>query len=145
MLKIRECYQRIKRGWCDSDVFSIDNWFESVIVDMLKQLKETKHGYPCDMTAEQWDKELDRMIYCFTEMQEDKCSEKNEYEEEYIQQMGFKQVDVNGKTFTAVQNYNDEELRKLWLEREKEIYNYRMEMQTKGFELFNKYFRNLWD
>lgn len=143
MLKIKECYQRIKRGWCDSDVFSIDNWFESVIVDMLKQLKETKHGYPCNMTEEQWDKELDRMIYCFIEMQEDKCSEKNEYEEEYMQQIGFKQV--NGKTFTAVQNYSDEELRKLWLDREIEIDEYRRKMQTEGFELFNKYFRNLWD
>lgn len=145
MLKIKECYQRIKRGWCDSDVFSIDNWFESVIVDMLKQLKETKHGYPADMTSEEWDKQLDRMIYCFTEMQEDKCSEKNEYEEEYMRQTGLKQVEVNGKTFTAIKNYSDEELRKLWLNREIEIDEYRRKMQTEGFELFNKYFRNLWD
>lgn len=145
MLKIKECYQRIKRGWCDSDVFSIDNWFESVMPDMLKQLKETKHGYPCDMTEEEWDNQLDRMIYCFTEMQEDKCSEKNEYEEEYMKRTGFKQVTVNGKTFTAVQNYSDEELRKLWVDREIEIDKYRRKMQTEGLELFNKYFRNLWD
>ena len=145
MLKIKECYQRIKRGWCDSDVFSIDNWFESVIVDMLKQLKETKHGYPADMTSEEWDSKLDRMIYCFTEMQEDKCSEKNEYEDEYMQQTGFRQVTANGKTFTAIQNYSDEELKKLWFNRELEIDNYRRSMQDEGFELFNTYFRNLWD
>ena len=90
-------------------------------------LKETKHGYPCDMTAEEWDNQLDRMIYCFTEMQEDKCSQKNEYEEQYFQKM------------------SDYKLRELWLQRNAEIYKYRTKMQTEGFELFNKYFRNLWD
>lgn len=145
MLKIKECYQRIKRGWCDSDVWSIDGWFESVIVDMLKQLKEIKHGYPCNMTEEEWDNQLDRMIHCFTEMQEDKCSEKNEYEEQYKKQLHPWWNDDENLKYTEIQEYSDEELRKLWLDREIEIDEYRRKMQTEGFELFNKYFRNLWD
>ena len=37
--------QRGKRGYSDMDVYGIDDWFLTVIVPMLRQLKETKHGW----------------------------------------------------------------------------------------------------
>ena len=43
---IKHAYQRIRYGYCDRDVWSIDWWFLSVIPNMLEDLKETTHGYP---------------------------------------------------------------------------------------------------
>ena len=43
---IRFIFQRVKYGYCDSDVWSIDYWFLMVMPGMLKQLKDTTHSYP---------------------------------------------------------------------------------------------------
>ena len=59
---IKRFIQRGNRGYSDDDIFDMSCWFIEVIVPMLKQLKETKHGYPCNMTEEEWDNQLDKMI-----------------------------------------------------------------------------------
>lgn len=125
--------QRGIRGYSDQDIWGIDYWFIKTIIPMLKQLKETKHGYPCDMTEEQWEKELNKMIHCFEEIDEDKCSEKNEFEEEF-----HDAIWINPKNDT-------EEITKKWINRENEITDYKVRMKNKAFSLFSKYFWNLWD
>ena len=42
-------YQRVVRGWDDRAVWSIDYWLDDKMPDMLRRLKETKHGTPFDM------------------------------------------------------------------------------------------------
>ena len=82
--RIKFFYQRGKRGYSDQDVWNMDWWFFSVVIPMLKQLRDTKQGYPSEFkTPEEWDRELDTMIHYFTEATEEGCSEKNEYEEQY--------------------------------------------------------------
>ena len=76
-------FQRGKRGWADIDVICMDYWFFRTVIPMLKRLKDTKHGYPVDMTEEEWDEKLNKMIRCFEEANEDTCSIKNEYDEEF--------------------------------------------------------------
>jgi hypothetical protein len=127
MKKLRFIKQRVKRGYADEDVWSMNYWFIKTVVPMLKQLKEEKHGYPFDMTEKEWDDILDEMIFNFTEADEDTCSMKNEYWEKY---------------------YNSpekEELRKQWIKREEEINQYQNDCKNKAFELFSKYFWSLWD
>jgi hypothetical protein len=48
-----------------------------IILPMLKQLKETKHGYPIDLTEQEWDEILDEMIWAFQK----KC--RNDWMEDY--------------------------------------------------------------
>ena len=43
---LKYCIQRIRRGYCDGDLYELDVWFVSVIVPMLRQLEKTKEGYP---------------------------------------------------------------------------------------------------
>ena len=100
---IKFAYQRIKYGYCDSDVWSIDTWFLNVMPGMLQQLKETSHSYPnfegsmshviCSngMTADdnnagvkQWEKILSEMIFLLNEANEDTCTKENKYEKEYL-------------------------------------------------------------
>ena len=130
MKKLRFIKQRVKRGYADEDVWDMNNWFIETVVPMLKQLKQEKHGYPCDMTEKEWDDILDEMIFNFTELDEDTCSMQNEYWEKY---------------YNSPDNEEKEELRKKWLKRAEEINKYQNDCKNKAFELFSKHFWSLWD
>lgn len=41
---MKYCIQRIKRGYCDADLWDIDHWFLAVIVPMLRQFAKTRTG-----------------------------------------------------------------------------------------------------
>lgn len=139
--RIKFFYQRGKRGYSDQDVWSMDWWFFSVVVPMLKQLRDTKQGYPSKFkTPEEWDRELDTMIHYFIEATEEGCSEKNEYEEQYNKRW-WDSFDKKGMAYVI----DDSELRDKYLQRSYEIDEYREDMKNKGFEMFSKYFWNLWD
>lgn len=49
---IKYIYQRAKYGYCDSDTWSIDYWFLSVVPGMLEELMENTSSYPCAPGAE---------------------------------------------------------------------------------------------
>ena len=51
------------------DTWSMDDTLALIILPMLVQLKETKHGYPANLTEQEWDDILDEMIWAF----EQKC------------------------------------------------------------------------
>jgi len=138
--KIKWAYQRVKRGYSDYDLGDMDIWFLETIPKMLQDFKDKNNAMPTSMFEEyldahkdqddylddeaekmvmdKWNKTLDRMIYCFNEANEDKCSKRNEYD------------------------YKTE--KEAHLNKEKEITLYREEMLKEGFELFRKYFHNLW-
>lgn len=126
-------WQRGRRGYSDKDIWNMDYWFLDIIVPMLKKLKETKHGYPVDLTPEKWDKILDRMIFCFKEANDDTCSMINEYEERFM-------IETFGN-----QPKENKELQQNFIKRANEIEEYQLKMEEEGFQLFSKYFHNLWD
>lgn len=130
--EIKWFFQRGTRGYSDKDVWSIDIWFKSIIIPMLEQLKETKQGHPIDMTEEEWNLTLNNMINYFKECTDFYCSEKNEYEDEYM-----------SRIMSA--NEYDKLLANKWLKREEEIDKYKNEMKDRAFELFSKHFYSLWD
>lgn len=44
--KIKYAFQRMKKGYCDEDVWDIDDWFLNIMPNMLCELKENKRGVP---------------------------------------------------------------------------------------------------
>ena len=80
-----------------------------------------------NMLSSKWDEILSRIIFCFTEQSEDKCSKQNEYEEAFRES-----------------RYQDEELKKKYHEKEKELEEYRNNMLEEGFELLCRCFHALW-
>lgn len=105
---------------------------------MLEEFNEIKHGVPIDMEEEEWTMEIKNMIYCFKESTDEYCSEKNEYEEDFH--------NLIWRDYAMPNKYKDEEeLRQKWIDREYEIDKYKEKMRNKGFELFSKYYDNLWD
>ena len=181
---IKHSYQRIKYGYCDCDVWSIDWWFLNVVPNMLEDLKETTHGYPCmpnnfsqalvgtgapeevdEEGMERWKDILSEMIFLFREANEDTCTKKNPYEEEYDRE--FKEFTEKYGLFgdglkTDEEKAEEErkgsyrmympsdvpeykELSELYFAEERKIDEYRYECKDKGMDLFKEWFWNLWD
>lgn len=147
---IKYAFQRIQKGYDDTDVWAPDWWFERTFIPMLKEFKKDLHGFPQEfsydkngnlldnnISMENWKTKIDEMINCFEEMTEDGCSERNEYEQEF--DMYF---DIGNKDG---ENNISEELKNKYFEREQKIYKYREKMKNKGFKLLSQYFWDLWD
>lgn len=62
---IRFFYQRLTRGWDDSETWSLDASLPHVILPRLKRFKEITIGVPGDLSKEEWEQILDKMIAAF--------------------------------------------------------------------------------
>ena len=167
---IKHVYQRAKKGYSYIDVWNIYSWFMEIMPKMLADYKKNLHGCPSQFTnnedgteyqdvekgVKDWETILERMIFCFKEMNEDTCSMKNEYEEEYNKQHygeGKSILDCfvpyederHGKVSRLVTKEVEPELKKNYWKKIREIEDYREKMKNEGLELFSKYFWNLWD
>ena len=60
---------KVFHGYQYEDLWNIDCWFPEQMSRMIKELKLKTIAYPGGMTAEEWDAILDRMAFCFSEME----------------------------------------------------------------------------
>ena len=147
--------QRFKRGYADVDVWDIDCWFMNIIPKMLKQLRDTTHSAPMliDEGANDenrfriWNGILNKMIYLAKEMNEETCSYKNEYEEEFFKYIESRDLssDENGRLPLEIQHELKNRISERYCEQEKTIARYREICKNRFFKLFSKYFYDLWD
>ena len=146
------------------DVWSMDTTLAYIIIPMLKELREQAHGYPADFCTddddyghqqifkgdgfefpedsgmERWQEALDKMIWAFEQVVD------FDWEEQYREGVtDFQWVDsdyedgtgekystmIDGPNHTCVVDYDG-------------IRKHQARMQE-GFDLFGKYYRNLWD
>ena len=167
---IKWSHQRIWRGYCDYDLFSIDGWFMKIMPEMLKVFKETRHGSPVAVNYhshavfldekerdqdihDEWDKKLDRMIFLLGEMDETSCSQQNPYEDEYFETVQkLMEPPVEYPDGSSTHRYPDlkeypeyRELHENYHAEEKRLNQYRLDCKQEFFELFSTHFYDLWD
>ena len=58
-------FQRLFRGFDDSECWNLDGSLARLIVPRLKRFKEIGRAHPHDLTQEKWDEYLDEMISAF--------------------------------------------------------------------------------
>lgn len=164
-------YQRIRYGYCYRDTWSIDQWFLTVVPNMIHDLRVNSHGYPGffegpeEENIRKWDRILKRMEFLFREANEDTCRKKNPYEAEHnLAQEAFEaKYGMFGEKLKTEEEIAREmrehkhrlymmddvpeyaEISKKWLAAEGELREYRDRCLKQGMELMTKYFRNLWD
>ena len=135
------------------DTWSMDHTLAYIVLPMLKQLKETKHGAPVvnnrdvpkelrsdaiegDVSAthfQKWDWVLDEMIFAFE-------SKHNDWEEQFhAGKDDTRWIDLDNGMSEMVKGPNDT-FKIDWVGRK--AYQKRI---TNGFRLFGTYFENLWD
>jgi len=158
--EIKYKWQRGFRGYSTRDAWSIDSWFEEIMPRILAELKNNLHGCPAEFTigedgkkiqdvekgCEEWKAILDRMIFCFKEMNEESCSLKNEFAKEYHKQkFGNDFLEKLSINEPMALNEADPELEQKYKQKQKEIYEYREKMKNEGFDILKTHFWNLWD
>lgn len=57
--------QRLQRGFDDTEMWNLNSVIARFVLPRLKRFKEINHGYPINMTWEQWNEILDKMIWVF--------------------------------------------------------------------------------
>lgn len=116
------------------DTYSVDITLAHIIVPMLRQLKDTQHGHPSELTEEQWNSMLDEMIWAF----EQKLIH---WEDQYIIQQG--EID-----YDAMNRREDGNWELKW-KREHivdwDARNAHQHRMTNGFKLFGQWYESLWD
>ena len=95
--ELKYSYQRLRKGYCDYDLFSIYDWFLAVMPVMLQEYKDSRIGSPSelgenypdehgimqnDTCHKEWDEILDRMIFLFQEADESTCKRLNPFDDE---------------------------------------------------------------
>lgn len=58
-------WQRVTRGWDDSETWSLDHSLAKLILPRLKRFKQITIGIPGDMKEQEWNDILDKMIATF--------------------------------------------------------------------------------
>lgn len=59
----RHLWQRITRGWPDSDLWSLDHSLAKIILPRLKRFKDCRGGHPHGMTDQEWDDIIGEMVF----------------------------------------------------------------------------------
>lgn len=115
--------QRFKRGYSYGDVWDMDFWFMRTVKPMLIHLRDHGIGIPNELYLQDadnerilWENILTEMISCLELMNEDNAE---------------KYLGIENKDFSA------EYYEKKWALME--------ENKNRFFELFSKYYYNLWD
>lgn len=113
--------QRFKRGYAYGDVWDMDQWFMRTVKPMLIHLRTHGMSYPCEFNDyDEWGAVLDEMIKCLEFMDEDSI----------LHFLGF---------------VEDDYYKRMTIEDYKHVGEIMFENKNKFFELFSKYFYNLWD
>ena len=113
--QVKYGFQRMFRGYDDTEVFNADLTFIDRYLKILKDFRKNHYGYPLSITNEQWDDILDEMI-----------NHLNRMNEEYI----IKEL-CKGMPADYYPDY--ETIEAIMLNNKKEF-----------FELFSRYFTDLW-
>ena len=142
--RIKHSHQRITKGFADCDTFNIGTYLSQLIPAMLKDFKENKHSYPVfykedgetmlpeEESCKKWNEILDRMIFLWNELDNELCSKKNPYEEEFM------------KAFmNEVPEYK--EIHDKYMKEQKKIEEYQVQCKDEAFDLMKQYFYDLWD
>lgn len=64
----KHLWQRCTRGFDDSDTWSLDYTCGKWLAPRLKRFKEVNIAHPHNMTPEQWDAIIDKMIYAMEKL-----------------------------------------------------------------------------
>lgn len=135
---IRAVYRRARYGYCYSDVWDFNDWFCSVIPPMLRYMADKGMAYPGSEpfdTPEKWHDWLYKTANTLERLDYDDWMENNnEYSKEY-----------NESFENDWHSERQEEIRKKYYERCKEIHKMRPQVLENFGKEFFKHFDCLWD
>ena len=131
-LDLRCCRQRITKGYCEKDLWSIRDWFLDVVPDMLDERQcRCKNPYE-EEHSKAFSLFMDKYGLLGEKLRTPE-ERKRDSEQNVITYHGMRELPEY------------KELCKRYDEEEKKLEQYREECKNEAFELFTKWFYSLWD
>jgi len=84
---IRHFFQRIFRGFSDDETWGLFLTTSTFLLPRLERFKEINIAHPMDLTSEEWDEQLDLMIFALRHIiyeEQANCGEGDELKEELL-------------------------------------------------------------
>ena len=82
LYELKYAWQRAYKGYDDPMVWSIDNGFIQLYLEILKDFKNSHNSRPHKLTDEEWGNIIDEMIECLSKMSIDFPPYDKDYEEQ---------------------------------------------------------------
>lgn len=139
---IKYSFQRIANGYCDKDMFNLDNYYKSLFYVTLTDLSQNCYSFPGREpfeTYEKWVNYLNDMASYFYQSIEDIDYYENEYEDEFLNKFDY--LHSLGQLDTK----ENRELRDKWLKETIEIDKLRQKDLNTALTMLKKSFNDLWD
>lgn len=130
-------WERATKGYCYRDLWSMDIFYGKLFEDTLREFNETRHGYPGNMTDEEWGKYLNEMADHFHNCLESNEVYTNPYWDEYYHRVYELNEDENLP--------ENQELYNNYKERKKEIEEKLDSEKDIAFDMLKEKFFHLWD
>jgi hypothetical protein len=96
---LRFFFQRLTRGWDDSQTWNLDARFSEYMLPRLRRFREIHCAYPCELTPEEWNAILDKMIFAMEWLSTDMLEREETVEMWNKVQEG---MELFGKFFTSL-------------------------------------------
>lgn len=120
-------YERFFFGFSREDTWSIDSWFCEIIPKMLRYFRLHLHSYPYGMTEKEWSRKLRMMESLFRNANPNKdnweIGTKRPLYKRWEKHQQFSKGTTEFLKYSFFQNW----------------------CKNKGFEMFSKYYYDLWD
>lgn len=161
-------FQRYKKGYSDSDCWGLHYWLGETLPKMIKNLRDMKHGYPCNISFEDIKKFPVEWIESEAAKLE-KIRAKDRYEYDLfdgfdcwyliLSRIAYCLEQSNDEVTEITNPYQEEyhdvawlnladekdKIFKKYLKEEDRIFKYRDKMKNEALDLVKKYFWGLWD
>ena len=79
--RIKFCYQRLTRGFDDSELWSLDVTIAEFILPRLRVFRDYHNGYPHELDSNQWDSTIATMVEAFEHVVSDDYYSLENYKE----------------------------------------------------------------
>lgn len=142
---LRDAYQRITRGYADTDWFDMDSHLLELLPAMLKELAANSHSYPGHEpfdTPEKWSAWLNEMADTLIGCREEEIEKTNEYYEDY---MDLIRAPQSSELLTWNRPPDQNKIVKLYLAREHELEKAADQRLCDVFLSLGQNLRALWD
>jgi hypothetical protein len=127
--EVRYAWQRVFRGWDDTVCWSIDGYLADMIPQWMRRMQKVAHGWTMDLYT---DEEIEIIS---------NGGQVSEEREKALFQEWKNILEEIAVGFEAYRETDENEYTSIWYKGQEE----RLAKFEKGFDLFRKYFRNLWD
>lgn len=134
-VNLKYAWQRATRGYCDSDLWGLNEYSLNLLSSALKDFKNNLRSRPDTISMEEWQQILTEMSLLFERANRENEFYTNPYEDEWLNSIHVE----NG------QLKSEDGISRDYFEKEKENEEKMRVDREQAFYLFNQYFNDLWD